>query len=364
MDADDISRKRQLEPSSVLNAGSATIYFSQTYNTKKLKLIEVSADIVKAIESGSVLRLVGDSTAEDAVLCTGDRTYSIKRVETSNSVCIAPPVFDGRYIIEALKNEFFEVKQTAPRPESLREILKPSEYRGLREEDSIPASALKTRADLENCIQASPKELSAALDTLGAIVHNGFVRLMSRESLFESLQQLLGLLIEKSLPLERVPLEECIAEIPDSDPVLMLQAAKSLGQSSDGALWAFDETKVAAATAHILFRQLVNKRTVGKAEFMAEWEAFTPGRGARNESALEGVAISDGALNFIYFPKEEVLSDPAARFKQLFDVKPKWTLSEFRPYVSDLFGYDGAPKTIEELLLTYTRCVDSQYMLK
>jgi hypothetical protein len=44
---------------------------------------------------------------------------------------------------------------------------------GLREEDSIPASALKTRADLENCIQASPKELSAALEALGAIVHNG-----------------------------------------------------------------------------------------------------------------------------------------------------------------------------------------------
>ena len=46
-------------------------------------------------------------------------------------------------------------------------------FSGLREEDSIPVSALKTRADLENCIQASPKELSAALDTLGAIVHNG-----------------------------------------------------------------------------------------------------------------------------------------------------------------------------------------------
>ena len=28
---------------------------------------------------------------------------------------------------------------------------------------------------------------------------------------------------------------------------------------------------------------------------------------------LKGVAVSEGALNFIYFPKEEVLSDPAVR---------------------------------------------------
>ncbi len=56
------------------------------------------------------MRLVGDPAAEDTVLCTADRTYSIKRVETSNAVCIAPPVFDGKYIIEAIKNEFFEVK--------------------------------------------------------------------------------------------------------------------------------------------------------------------------------------------------------------------------------------------------------------
>jgi hypothetical protein len=83
---------------------------------------------------------------------------------------------------------------------------------------------------------------------------------MSREALLESLQQLLGLVIEKSLPLDRVPLADCIAEIPLADPVLMLQAAKSLGSSIDDALWALDETKVAAATAHILFRQLGQKR--------------------------------------------------------------------------------------------------------
>lgn len=65
------------------------------------------------LQSGEA-RIVGDDGC-DAVLCTADKTYEIKKVETSNAVCLVPTVArdaPAAYCIEAIKNDFFEVSST------------------------------------------------------------------------------------------------------------------------------------------------------------------------------------------------------------------------------------------------------------
>ena len=75
------------------------------------------------MQNGNV-RLVGDTTG-DAVLCTADKTYEIKKVETSNAVCMVPSIPLGApasFCIESIMNDFFEVRR-ARRPFSPLELI-------------------------------------------------------------------------------------------------------------------------------------------------------------------------------------------------------------------------------------------------
>jgi hypothetical protein len=63
------------------------------------------------VDSGGDLRIIGDENS-DAVFCTLNKTYSIKKVETSNAVCLVPPIPQGDgpvFFIEAIKQYYYEV---------------------------------------------------------------------------------------------------------------------------------------------------------------------------------------------------------------------------------------------------------------
>jgi sister chromatid cohesion protein DCC1 len=51
---------------------------------KNYKLIEVPMELATRIEQGESLVMKGTET-EEAVICTQSRTYTLKRVETSNA---------------------------------------------------------------------------------------------------------------------------------------------------------------------------------------------------------------------------------------------------------------------------------------
>ncbi len=64
------------------------------------------------MDSGGDLRIIGDESS-DAVFCTMNKTYSIKKVETSNAVCLVPPIDksdDPVFFIEVIKQDYYEVK--------------------------------------------------------------------------------------------------------------------------------------------------------------------------------------------------------------------------------------------------------------
>lgn len=65
--------------------GPSVISFASNFNENqgKIRLFEINPDIVARIEAGESLKIIGGETGE-AVLCTKDSTFSIKKVETSN----------------------------------------------------------------------------------------------------------------------------------------------------------------------------------------------------------------------------------------------------------------------------------------
>jgi sister chromatid cohesion protein DCC1 len=222
-------------------------------------------------------RLVGDGD-NDAVLCTADKTYEVKKVETSNAVCMVPPVPHGaplplQFCIEAIKDDFFELRLIPARLDRLKALLKSSEYRGRDGEGLLPAGVLLTRRQLEDRVQASAAELDLALAALGAIDFNGYVRVLSVDIIKDSVKQLLDVILECGWKLSSISMAKCRQHLSDVDPLLLSQALGWLGHrvygssssSSSSDEWELDERKVASWSAEIIMSHGVkeeNKKTV------------------------------------------------------------------------------------------------------
>ena len=109
-------------------------------------------------------------------------------------------------------------------------------------------------------------------------------------------------------------------------------------------------------------------------DFVGEWSARTPGLAKNPEALLAGIAIlirdetqktADKKAYFRYMPVEQVklFSTIEERLKALFAIKNKYELEELFPYVNDLVGGTGQPKSAVELLLVNARLVDAKYYM-
>ena len=88
----DGSRKRSREGALITSSeGKASLVYSSSFNSRDMRLMEVPSDVLSHITEGHDLKLIGPGKGGDTVLCTGNKTYSIKKVETSNVSFLVPP---------------------------------------------------------------------------------------------------------------------------------------------------------------------------------------------------------------------------------------------------------------------------------
>ena len=86
------------------------IKFSDAYGNGNLKLFEVPEEILSCILLGDELNIIGES-GNEAAICTSDKTYAIKKVETSNNVFLIPSSENGEYFsIVSKSNNYYEVE--------------------------------------------------------------------------------------------------------------------------------------------------------------------------------------------------------------------------------------------------------------
>ena len=125
--------------------GTKTLTFSTSFGGNDVRLIEISEDMAKSIERGETLSIIGSNETSkggttDAVLCSQNKTYTIKKVETSNSVLIVPPSDENTYQIHSLSQYYYELKPTPARTERIVELL--------RRTGKLPAKPMSTQIDL------------------------------------------------------------------------------------------------------------------------------------------------------------------------------------------------------------------------
>lgn len=363
------------------------ITYPDSFDTRDLRLMEIPNDLLDTIMNGGELKIVGDSSKTDAVLCSAGCTYSIRKVETSNQIYLVPPSSTGVFPLEAGINEYYEIKPISGRISRIKDLLRSHVYEGIDHEINKDKGLFLTRGQLWEMIQASDAEMEMALEALGVIQLGGYMRMICPVAANEVCRELLDSAIVGSWDLACVREPDVSAAMPGTDPVLLRHVLSTLGTQredkdksagADATSWVLDLEKVAKKTAHMVFENRESGGDVNDPwpmqDFVGEWGARTPGLKKNPEALLTGIAIvirdesqknADRKACFRYMPAEQVklFSTIQERLKALFAIKSKYELEELVPYVDDLVGGAGQAKSDVELLLAHARLVDAKYYM-
>lgn len=346
------------------------LMFTSSFGQRDLRLFEVPEEIAQKVIEGQDLKMIGDSNG-DTVLCTKNKTYTMKKVETSNHLFLTGPSATNSFTLTSRVSDYYEIKISPPRVEQIEFLLRPTQYDGDEAEAEKPVNKkdLFSRAELMQRVQASEEEFNAALQSAGVIEIDGKMRLVSKSAMREVSRALVDTVMENGWSLTGLNVERCRAAM-TVDKMLLQLALSTMGSETNDGLWDLNADIVARTTALGLFVSNGPSKRWEAQDFLLSWGARTPGIDSPNSDLLRGICVSitDDAAHQSYYrycPAEGMTTGPAERLTTLFSIKSKYTIEELTPYFVELIGESGGkPKSVAELLLQYARCVDGLYVAK
>ena len=119
-------------------------------------------------------------------------------------------------------------------------------------------------------------------------------------------------------------------------------------------------------------------KTMEVDEFFNEWIIRSPVKDIteKDKELLCGVTLIEeyrsashthggksSSSKYIYMPVIFLSLDPVDRLNTLYSFRDKYRFEELEPYLQEFVGVGGQPKTIQALLLKYTRLIDDRYIL-
>jgi sister chromatid cohesion protein DCC1 len=123
------------------------------------RLLELPPDLLKSIEShvnSPLAWAIKGNPTEDAVLCTNDKTYSIRSTSLSNSVLIVGPgEAQNQIVIRDTNHEILQVCLVLPKAHKLVGLLRGREYDEGRED--LDDDVLDDEQDSQNQQKVCPQ---------------------------------------------------------------------------------------------------------------------------------------------------------------------------------------------------------------
>lgn len=335
---------------------SQSIYFAkENVYDHNYKLIELDNYLVDELKVGNTLLIKGDD-AEEAVLCTNDRTYNLIGAETSNSMLLLDNMKfhddvkkdDERNVSKiAVKGIFYEyltVSQSRPHLKKMIDILNKSPYKGPEFEYEIKEEDLYTSDQLKSFIQASDKELDEELNKMNnVVVINNKIRILDFDYHFRILSYMLKLIEENSWNLDQIDYDVTINSLEEIVPKDVLTGLFNKytveSQIIDYVqLYVYKEAEICKFFAQVL---LSAAEKFNYEDFLQAWRESVPEGMQTSEEFLYGIAVikKNNNLNIIFaFPEEQLPEDINERFEILFNVKDKWTVPEITPYIQSVLS--------------------------
>ncbi|TFK54270.1 hypothetical protein OE88DRAFT_1723980 [Heliocybe sulcata] len=358
------------------------IFSPSTEDSGTFKLLELPPDLLKlveaAVEGNSSLALsVKGGLEEDAVLCTDEKTYTMRSVVLSNSVLVVTPpqTEEGQVDRIAIRDQLHDVIElvpSLPKLHKLKGILRGAEYDEGHEDEEmddedIPAESSPMRRKFTYAdalqLQASEGELRRGLRDMRILNVGGRLRPISPSFLNTILELILNHLVSESVPHNAVPVDQlCLAlEEHEIRRTVTLQVLAWFGVIR-GPSWEMNVDEVLKQVALGILRPHKDE-PVSEDEFLAQWKRAVSDTFEAQVSLtlLEGNYLSTTLPNrfpalpaLLYFPSSSLPIDPAARFTDLFLTRSRWKAQDIAPYLADI-AVDS--KERDKLLLKYARAM-------
>ncbi|KAF8205052.1 sister chromatid cohesion protein Dcc1 [Pholiota molesta] len=343
------------------------------------KLVELPPDLTALIENAinneeDISLTIKGQPNEDAVLCTGDKTFAMRSIGLSNTILVVTPVQDdyaSNFANDALAirdqvSEIMELIPAVPKMHKLTGLLRERQYDDSSEDDIYEEDGTQihyTYDDARAEIQASDAELDKGLKDRRILIINNELRPIKPEYLNRLLELILNLLISLSMKYTSVSVEQLSSVLADGHEVpraVSTQIMAWFGELKDGR-WKMD---VGSVVRELGLGILRNHRhdPISQGDLLLRWKTQV---GDTFESLvsiglLEGNYIESETINYgdnltlKYFPASDLPVDPAARFSDLFLTRKKWKGEDISPFLSDIAVNS---KERDKLLLKYCRTV-------
>lgn len=315
----------------------------------KYKFFEFDKHLLENLNEGEILQVRGEDD-ENVILCSKSRTYEVLNAETSNSLLLVKDLVFSNHLtkedeenisivsVERIFYDYLTVVSSKPFLGKLSKLLENTIYRGPEHEFEINKDHLLTYEDLQSKIQASEEELQKALIDLHVVTIDNYVRLLDFEYHFRVLSYMLKIIEENSWNLDEIDYDITIESLNEIVPTVVLDCLFNLYTKESKVLdsvqlYRYKETEVCKFFAQVLLH------SAGKfnlTEFLQAWKESVPEGMTTAEEMLHGIAVIDrkSTPNVVWAFAEDKLPDNIIeRFRVLFEVKEKWTVSEISPYI-------------------------------
>ncbi|KZV69547.1 hypothetical protein PENSPDRAFT_652296 [Peniophora sp. CONT] len=369
------------------------VAYPTTASEPRFRLLELPPDLCKLVESSpeDFSLTIKGSDGEDAVLCTSEKTYTIRSVVLSNAVLVLtpPPAPDSlagmdlddlspRAEIQESLHEILELTPTVPKLHRLRRMLRGMEWdegqeEGDAESDDGDNQSRRKRVSYDQVkseLQASDREIERAIRDYHILIVSGALRPIAPTYLHTILELLLTYLVALSQPHDAASVAELTSALESEHDVrreVALQVMQWFGEVNGAQgeqLWSMDVPGVVRQVGLGLLR---NHRDtpVPESAFLESWRAavgdvFVTEVNMRllagnYLSAPAPLSISpDTEPQLTYFPRSELPTEPSARFTDLFLTRVRWKATDIAPFLDDI-AVDS--KDRDKLLLKYARAV-------
>lgn len=378
---------------------NSALKFADDLQTDEYFLFEVSEAVLKQVLAQKDTVQLRGRPDDPCVLVTDESTYSVRQVESTNTMMLIPPLpadtmkSSGKRprpdekteeagvvrVIQGMVTCHYELTLLNPSLNPLRDLLNAVPYNGEEDEQELGMGregssqeyetkrGVFTTQRLREVIQASDSELYQNLEKINAVEIGGYWRLLHPDYDSKVFDAILDLVSEHQWATDAVS-AAAVAEQLQTDfsetvstHVLRCYSLKQ-DPEDDKDIFRLDVNKVALFRAIQLF---VERNPYPYLLFMRQWEDVMPYGMVPHPDMLKGHAVVESTIpsdadksgkQWSYFPVGALASEPRQRLRQLFQKRERWSFEAIAPYVADLPA-PGQP--LDQFLLKNTRVVNT-----
>ena len=371
------------------------VTFSPTFVSEKLVLMEIPKGMENVFENkDSTLCFKGNENNGGMVMCTSEKTFSVRRVESSNTSLLAPKAVsdDKSLLVESGVSCYYELMPTHPKTKLLWSMLSANPFRF--QEKSGENEKRPTGKSISHALPASEEEIRSELNRLKAIEFEGRWSIVDEACLDEAFNHLVREMDANQWSGKEFPRSKWVSTFSAADEscrmrqlianVLCERIADVNTKKDHNVILNF--RSVAAYRASQILRELPQKEW-SEEEFFCEWQSRLPDFEGKepNMSWLEGMILmscvhdvekttqekmvvddvdekmeeESNETTFKMFPlrDHEIASNASERFDQLFSIRSSWSLPSLRPFIKDLIAKSSSEA---DLLVNFTRPYEAE----